>query len=95
MTGFPVEQVLELAYRIEDYLGCWQPGHNPARGRCRELELLDAVTDTLFSYRHNCQEITGVIFGVSQYTVSRRVTTLPWRSRSQRRWTVRFPSWWR
>jgi hypothetical protein len=73
MTGLADEQVLELVDRLEDYLGGWQP----ARGRRRELELLDAVTATLFSYRHNCsQEITGVVFGVSQSTVSRMVNAL-------------------
>lgn len=43
MTGLPVEQVWELADRLEDYLGGWQP----KRGRRRKLDLLDAVIATL------------------------------------------------
>jgi len=67
------EQVLELVDRIEDYLGGW---HHP-RGRRREMEVFDAVVATLFYYRHDCsQEVTGVVFGVSQPTTSRMVNTL-------------------
>ena len=73
MTGLVYEQVLELADRIEDYLGGW----HPARGRRREMDLFDAVLATLFYYRHDCsQEVTGVVFGVSQPTISRMVNTL-------------------
>ncbi|MGH3779546.1 MAG: helix-turn-helix domain-containing protein, partial [Pseudonocardiaceae bacterium] len=70
MTGLPSEQVLELVDRVEAYLGGW----HPARGRRREMELFDAVIATLFYYRHNCsQEVAGVVFGVSQSTISRMV----------------------
>jgi hypothetical protein len=73
MTGLPEEQVIELAERIEDYLDGWQP----ARGRRREMELFDSVAAVLFYYRHNCsQDVTGVVFGVSQPTISRTVTAL-------------------
>jgi DDE superfamily endonuclease len=73
MTGLPSEQVLELVDRVEDYLGGW----HPERGRRREMELFDAVIATLFYYRHNCsQEVTGVVFGVSQSTISRMVNAL-------------------
>jgi hypothetical protein len=73
MTGLPYEQVLELVDRAEDYLGGWHPEH----GRRREMELFDAVVATFFYYRHNCsQEVTGVVFGVSQSTISRMVNTL-------------------
>ena len=73
MTGLPFEQVLELVDRAEDYLGDW----HPERGRRRETELFDAVIATLFYYRHNCsQEVTGVVFGVSQSTISRMVNAL-------------------
>jgi hypothetical protein len=48
-TGLVYEQVLELAERIEDYLGGW----HPQRGRRREMELFDAVLATLFYYRHD------------------------------------------
>jgi hypothetical protein len=41
------------------------------------MELFDAVIATFFYYRHNCsQEVTGVVFGVSQSTISRTVTVL-------------------
>ena len=41
------------------------------------MELFDAVVATLFYYRHNCsQEVTGVVFGVSQSTISRMVNVL-------------------
>lgn len=73
MTGLVYEQVLELVGRIEDYLGSW----HPQRGRRREMELFDAVLATLFYYRHDSsQEVTGVVFGVSQSTISRMVNTL-------------------
>jgi hypothetical protein len=73
MTGLPYEQVLELVDRLEDYLDGW----HPERGRRREMELFDAVAATLFYYRHNCsQEVTAVVFGVSQPTVSRVVNIL-------------------
>lgn len=73
MTGLSSEQVLELADRIEDYLGGW----HPECGRRREMELFDAVAATLFYYRHDCsQEVTGVVFGVSQPTISRIVNTV-------------------
>ena len=73
MTGLPEEQIIELAQRIEDYLGGWQP----ARGRRRERELFDAVAAVLFYYRHHCsQDVTGVVFGVSQSTISRTVNAL-------------------
>ena len=73
MTGLPSEQVLELADRVEDYLGGW----HPERGRRREMDLFDAVIATLFYYRHNCsQEVTGVVSGVSQSTISRIVNAL-------------------
>lgn len=73
MTGLEYEQVLELVDRIEDYLGGW----HPQCGRRREMELFDAVLATLFSYRHDCsQDVTGVVFGVSQPTISRMVNTL-------------------
>lgn len=73
MTGLPEQQVIELVERIEDYLGGWQP----TRGRRREMELFDAVAATLFYFRHNCsQDVTGVVFGVSQSTISRAVTLL-------------------
>jgi hypothetical protein len=67
------KQVRELADRVENYLGGW----HPERGRRREVELFDAVVATLSYYRHNCsQEVTGVVFGVSQPTISRMVNTL-------------------
>jgi len=73
MTGLVYEQVLELVDRTEDYLGGW----HPQRGRRREMELFDAVLATLFYYRHDCsQEVTGVVFGVSQPTISRMVNAL-------------------
>jgi len=73
MTGLAYEQVLELVDRIEDYLGGW----HPQCGRRREMELFDAVLATLFYYRHDCsQDVTGVVFGVSQPTISRMVNTL-------------------
>ena len=73
MTGLEYEQVLELVDRIEDYLGGW----HPRCGRRREMELFDAVLATLFYYRHDCsQDVTGVVFGVSQPTISRMVNTL-------------------
>jgi hypothetical protein len=43
-TGLEYEQVLELVDRIEDYLGGW----HPQCGRRREMELFDAVLETLF-----------------------------------------------
>ena len=73
MTGLSYEQVLELEDRVEDYLGGW----HPECGRRREMKLFDAVVATLFYYRHNCsQEVTGVVFGVSQSTISRMVNVL-------------------
>jgi hypothetical protein len=73
MTGLEYEQVVELEDRVEGYLGGW----HPERGRRREMELFDAVIATLFYYRHNCsQEVTGVVFGVSQSTISRMVNFL-------------------
>jgi DDE superfamily endonuclease len=73
MTGLEYEQVLELVDRIKDYLGGW----HPQCGRRREMELFDAVLATLFYYRHDCsQDVTGVVFGVSQPTISRMVNTL-------------------
>jgi hypothetical protein len=72
MTGLPYEQVCELVDGVED-LGGW----HPACGRRREMELFDAVVATLFYFRHNCsQEVTGVVFGVSQSTISRSVNAL-------------------
>ena len=73
MTGVAYEQVTELVERVEDYLGSWQP----SCGRHREMGLFDAVTATLFYYRHNLsQEVTGAVFGVSQATISRVINTL-------------------
>jgi DDE superfamily endonuclease len=73
MTGLEYEQVLELEDRVEGYLGGW----HPVCGRRREMELFEAVVATLFYYRHNCsQEVTGVVFGVSQSTISRMVNSL-------------------
>ena len=73
MTGLSCGQIAELVERVEDYLGGWQPDC----GRRHELELFDAVLAVLFYYRHNCsQEVTGVVFGVSQPTVSRLVSSL-------------------
>lgn len=41
------------------------------------MELFDAALATLFYYRHDCsQEVTGVVFGVSQPTISRMVNAL-------------------
>jgi DDE superfamily endonuclease len=73
MTGQVYEQVVELVDRLQDYRGGWQP----KRGRRREMELFDAVAATVFYYRHNCsQEVTAVVFGVSQPTISRVVNAL-------------------
>lgn len=73
MAGLSYEQVLELEDRVEGYLGGW----HPECGRRREMELFDAVVATLFYYRHNCsQEVAGVVFGVSQSTISRMVNAL-------------------
>lgn len=73
MTGLCYEQVAELVVRVEEYLGGW----HPACGRRREMELFDAVAATLFYFRHNqSQEVTGVVFGVSQPTISRVVNEL-------------------
>lgn len=73
MTGLSVEQVFELADRVEDYLDGWQP----VCGRRRAIGLFEAIVATLFYYRHNqSQQVTVAVFGVSQPTVSRIVTAV-------------------
>jgi hypothetical protein len=73
MTGLAYDQVAELVARVEDYLGGWQP----TCGRPREMELFDAVTATLFYYRHNLsQDVTAAVFGVSQATISRVINAV-------------------
>jgi hypothetical protein len=73
MTGLEYEQVLELEDRVEGYLGGW----HPVRGRRREIELFNAVVATLFYYRTIApRRVTGVVFGVSQSTISRMVNAL-------------------
>ncbi len=73
MTGLTFAQVVELAERVEEYLGGWQR----SCGRRRGMGLFEAVVATLFSWRHNqSQQVTGTVFGASQPTVSRLVTAL-------------------
>src|SRR5512135_1110995 len=73
MTGLSVEQVFELADRVEDYLDGWQP----VCGRRRAIGLFEAIVATLFYYQHHqSQQVTAAVFGVSQPTVSRIVTAV-------------------